>query len=137
MGFEVYVHFLGVTAEQGIPRAAVREMFPIVDEKSERDYWLVRYDERNTCNIGVTALTSGAEELKGFYVERPCSDLSLWEGLFAVLQMGTIVIFWPGGAPVVANNTDPAIVPKEMTESIGQPKTVSSGEELRRLVRES
>ena len=78
--------------------------------------------------------------LTGFYVERPCSDVRLWEALMTVLRMGAVVIFWPGGPPVVAENVDSSRLPrlpKDMTDSIGPAKLVRSADELVRLVRES
>ena len=137
MGFEVYLQCFGESERTGISRAAVRSLFPVIEEESERDYWRVRYDNKNLCEIGVTAMTSDNEMLKSFYVDRPCGDLRLWEGLLAVLRMGSVVIFWPGGPPVVALEAVAAHLPEDLIDSIGQPKLVSSAEELLGLLRES
>ena len=137
MGFEVYLQCFGESERSGISRAAVRSLFPVIEEESEPDFWRVRYDNKNSCDIAVTAMTSDEEMLKSFYVDRPCGDLRLWEGLLSVLRMGSVVIFWPGGPPVVAVEAVAADLPVDMIDSIGQPKLVSSTEELLRLLRES
>jgi hypothetical protein len=136
MGFEVFLQCFGETTHSGISRSAVRSLFPVVDEESELDYWLVRYDERDRCHIGASPLSSNPEFLSGFYVERPCADARFWEALLSVLRMGSVVIYWPGGPPVVADGGDASRLPQDMTDSIGSPRSVSSADELLRLIRQ-
>jgi len=130
MGFEVYFHFCGEAERVGIPREAVRSLFQIVEEESEPDYWALRYDSKNSCNIGVAPLESDTRMLNGLYVERPCQDLRLWEGLLSVLRMGTIAMFWPGGPAIIANEATTAELPEDMIESLGLPKVVHSVTEV-------
>jgi hypothetical protein len=137
MSFEVYLQCFGEGERLGISRAAVRSLFPVIEKESEPDYWRVRYDSKNSCDIGITAMALDKEMLKSFYVDRPCRDLRLWEGLFSVLRMGSVVMFWPGGPPVVADDAVAGDLPKDMIDSMGQPKLARSVEELLRLVRES
>src|SRR5579859_2429236 len=103
MSFEVYLQCVGARAKIGISRVAVRSLFPIVENESERDYWRLQYDDLNSCHIGVTPASHDSGALESFYVERPCGDVRLWEALLAVLKMGSVVMFWPGSPPVVAN----------------------------------
>jgi hypothetical protein len=137
LGFEVYLDCFGETKTRGISRTLVRSLFPIVEGESEPDYWQVHYDKKNSCQIGVTPLASDPGMLAGLFVNRPCADLKLWEGLVRVLRMGCVVIFWPGGAPVVAEGTSTSDLPKDMVDSIGEPRCVSSAAELVRLVQGS
>lgn len=137
MGFEVYLQCIGESERSGIGRTSVRALFPIVEKESELDYWRVRYDEKNSCHIGVTAMASEKELLRGLYVDRPCGDVRLWEGLFTILQMASVVIFWPGGPPIVAHEAVIPDLPNDMIDSIGQPRLAHSAEELLRLLRES
>jgi hypothetical protein len=136
VGFEVYLQCFGETETTGIPRTVVRSFFAIAEDESEPDYWRVRYDSKNSCEIGVTPLASGREMLAGLFVNRPCADLRLWEGLVRILRMGSVVIFWPGGPPVVAEGTSTSDLPPDMIDSIGKPRCVSSAAELVRLVQE-
>jgi hypothetical protein len=137
MGFEVYVRCFGESERTGISRAAVRSLFPVIEEESEPDHWRVRYDDDNSCNIGVTAVTSEKEMLKFLFIDRPCGNLRLWEALISLLQMGSVVIFWPGGPPVVFDDVVASRLPNVTTDAIGPSRSVSSAEELRRLVQQS
>ena len=137
MGFEVYLRCFGESERTGISLAAVRSLFPVIEDESELDYWRVRYDDKNSCHIGVTADTSNREMLKSLFVDRPCGDLRLWEALISVLRMGSVVIFWPGGPPVVADDAVAADLPKDMIASIGQPEFVHTAGDLLRLLRAS
>ena len=134
MGFEVFLQCVGDAERSGIPRAGVRSLFPIVEEESEPDYWSVRYDNGNSCHIGVTAAASDREMLTSLYVDRPCGDTRLWEGLHSVLRTGPVVIYWPGGPPVVARRATAELLPKEMVEGLGPAQVAASGEELMRMV---
>jgi len=137
MGFEVYVRCFGKSERMGISRAAVRSLFPVMEEESEPDHWRVRYDDKNSCDIGVTAVTSDKEMLKSLFVDRPCGDLRLWEALISLLRMGSVVIFWPGGPPIVFDDVVASCLPNDMTDAIGPARSVCSAEELLRMVRES
>lgn len=137
MSFEVYLQCFGEANRSGISRAAVRSLFPILERESEPDYWRVRYDDKNSCEIGVTAVASERALLKSLYVDRPCADLRLWEGLLAILRMGSVVMFWPGGPPVVADEAIGAKLPRDMIDALGPPRTIGSAEEILKLLRES
>jgi hypothetical protein len=137
MGFEVYLECFDENKRTGISRSTVRALFPIVDAESSMHFWHVRYDANNSCDIGVTAIAAEHDRLKSLHVDRPYGDLRLWEGLISVLRMGSVVMFWPGGPLVVADENVAARIPKEMSDGMGKPKFVSSVEELLRLVRET
>lgn len=134
MGFELYLNCFGAAEHTGIPRIALRSLFPIVEEESEPDYWRIRYDSANSCHIGVTAIPSAADMIGSLYVDRPCGHPLLWEALISVLRMGQVVMFWPGGPPVVAG--DATDLPASTIASLGPPRSVTSAGELLRLVRE-
>lgn len=136
VGFEIYVQCFAKTAELGLARAVVREHFPVVAEQSELDYWRVRFDATNSCDVGVTPLESDRTRLKSLYVDRPCAHPDLWSALFFLLQLGYVVIFWPGGPPVVWNETIAKELPKDVVRCLGAPRLASSGEDLLRLLNE-
>jgi hypothetical protein len=129
MGFEVFLQCIG-SEPPGIPRAAVRELFPIVEDSSERDYWSIRYDRVNSCNIGITASDSDKELIISLYVDRPCGDIRLWESVLAILRMGPVILYWPGGGPLVASELTADKIPREIVESLGQAKCVHSAQEF-------
>ena len=137
MGFEVFVQCFGETQHAGISRDAVRSLFPIVEAESNPDHWRVRYDPENSCIVGVTPLASDPHRLKALYVDRPCGDLRLWESLLSILRMGSVVIFWPGGPPVVSDHAIAANLLADVTAALGPAKCVRSAEELLRAVQET
>jgi hypothetical protein len=114
MDFEIFVQCVGNGERSRISRAIARSLFPIIEKDSELDYWSIRYDDKNPCHIGVTPVGSDIQFLSGLYVDRPCVDLRLWEGLLSILRMGSVVIYWPGGPPVVADQTVAADLPQDM-----------------------
>lgn len=136
MGFELYIQCFGKTEQLGIPLSAVRALFPIVEEKSEPNYWRFWYDSKNSCEVGITATPSNPEMLSGLFVNRPCSDFRLWDALFSVLSMGSVVVFWPGGPPVVAAGTSSEKLPEDMVVALGSPRIADSAADLLRLVQE-
>ena len=137
MGFEVYVQCFGESEKTGISRTAVRALFPVVAEESQPDYWRIRYDDKNACHIGVIAVPSDDKMVKSIVVQRPCGDPKLWDALISVMKMGSVVMFWPGGPPVVTDESVASNLPKEMTNVIGAAKPVHSAEEILRLLRET
>ena len=137
MGFEIYVQCFAKTAELGLSLATVRERFPVLAEQSELNYWRVRFDATNSCDVGITPLESDSTRLKSLYVNRPCAHPELWNALVFLLQLGHVVIFWPGGPPVVWDADVAKQLPKDVVESLGAPRFVRSGEDFRRLLGES
>lgn len=137
MGFEVYLQCFGETERSGISRSVVRSLFPIFEQGSEPNYWQVQYDAKNSCHIGVTALEGSQETLEALYVDRPCADPRLWAALFSILRMGSVVMFWPGGPPILAAGAAIAGLPQDMIDSLGKPKFVRSPEELFGTLRDS
>ena len=134
MSFEIYLQCFGETEKIGLPRNMIRALFPVDEISSEPDYWKLRYDSREGCDIGVNPLETDADKLSDFCVHRPCRDLRLWDSLFSVLNMGSVVLFFPGGPLLIAQKTSAASLPEEMIESLGAPVQVDSGEAIRRIV---
>jgi hypothetical protein len=134
VGFEIYAQCFAKTAELGLSRAVVREHFPVVAEESGVDYWRVRFDATNWCDVGVTPLESDPTRLRSLYVDRPCAHPELWNALVFVLQLGYVVIFWPGGPPVVWDESIASQLPQDVIERLGPPKFANSGEDLLRLL---
>ena len=137
MGFEVFVRCLDDGHSLALSRAAVRALFPVVEEESERGRWSVRYDSNNTCDIYISAHPSNDDRLTFLTVDRPCGDLRLWESLFAILKMGKVAIYFPGGPPLVASEAVGASLPSDEVKSMGQPRCVQSARDILRIIRSS
>jgi hypothetical protein len=136
MGFEVYLQcFAGESS--GISRDSVRALFPIVEESSEPDHWSVRYDGVNSCRIHVTPAKSNNELITALGVSRPCGDVRFWESMLAILRMGSVILYWPGGGPLVASQLVADELPQEITEMLGQAQCVHSARDIMDAIRES
>jgi hypothetical protein len=134
MGFEVYLQCFGETETLGLPRAAIRALFPVDEARSEPDYWKLSYDSQYKCDIGVNPLPTDSTKLAGLYVDRPCRDIRLWDSLFTILKMGSVVLFFPGGPLIIAEGSSADGLPEEMMDSLGTPVRVDSGESIRKIV---
>jgi hypothetical protein len=104
MSFDLYFQPVVDGEPLEISRAELQSFFPVLEKKSQPDYWTIRYDSLNICHIGVKAFPSANDLLSSFYVERPCDDPRLWEALFRALNRGPIVLYFPGGPPIVASD---------------------------------
>jgi hypothetical protein len=134
MGFEIYLQCFGETEGLGLSRDAIRALFPVDEASSEQDYWRLRYDGRDSCDIGVNPFVTDATKLTGLYVDRPCRDIRLWDSLFAILNMGDVVLFFPDSPLIIAEGKSSAGLPEGMMESLGAPVQVDSGEAIRKIV---
>ena len=66
MSFEIYLQCFGETEKLGLPRDAIRALFPVDEAGSERDYWKLRYDSREGCDIGVNPLETMPPNYRAF-----------------------------------------------------------------------
>jgi hypothetical protein len=136
LGFEVFVKCFKDGEPAGVPRSGIRSLFPIVEAKSELDYWFVWYDDLNSCHVSVTPLVSDLALVESLSVVRPCGDLRLWEALLAVMRFGSVVPYFPGDAhPMVASEAAGAQLPTDLVEALGRPRVVRSGQEIVEAVR--
>jgi hypothetical protein len=51
--------------------------------------------------------------------------------------MGSLVMFWPGSPPIVTDDSVSAMLPQDMIDGLGQPRRVSTPEEIFGLLRET
>jgi hypothetical protein len=138
VSFEVYVQCFQRGQPGGVPRAAVRPLFPVVEAESGPDYWSVRYDDRNSCRVGITPLESDPALVEALCVYRPCGDPRLWESLLAVMRLGPVALYFPGDSPpLVAGEASGEHLPADMVAALGSPRVVRSGQEIVEIIRRS
>lgn len=131
MSFDVFVQCYGKTEQSGLSRDRVRALFP-VEKESDPGCWTVRYGPTDWCDLYVG--TEG-DNLNHFMVSRPGSDRRLWYALLIVLQMGDVVMFWPGSPPMIANTEGAARLPKDMVRSLGEPLLITRTEQFLELLK--
>ena len=137
MSFDLFVECYGETKLIGIPKNAISSLFPISREEVEFDRWVIEYDSLNHSDIFYSLIEEDKERLTGFTISRPCGDLRLWDAIYSVAQMGSVVVLWPGSKAVFAEGADPAALPEGMLEDFGGPVFVHSGLEILKLVQET
>jgi hypothetical protein len=94
------------------------------------DYWQLRYDDANTCDMDLTPHGIGQSMVQGLTVHRPCADLRLWDALASILTLGNTVLFFPGDRPpLAARRSVTEHLPSDMVEALDQPVVVTSGSE--------
>lgn len=130
MSFDIHLQSFHQGEFAGIPRQRVREIFGTHLTESEPDSWRLRYNDDNWCDLDLTA-HDDPSMVCGFTLHRPCADQRLWDALAAILALGNIVLYFPGGrAPLVARNSTTQHLPSDMVEALGQPVVVASGREI-------
>ena len=131
MSFDVYVQSFQNGELEGIPRERVRVAFGAYLTETEPDFWQLRYDEANSCDVSLTVHATEPSVVRGFTVHGPCADQRLWDALASILTLGDIVLYFPGGrAPLVARSSVTEQLPPDMVEALGQPVVVTSGREI-------
>jgi hypothetical protein len=118
----------------GMPRPRVRALFP-VGADSEPDYWRVRYDGRNSCDVLVVPHPSDGELVRALCVHRPCRDGRLWDALLGVMRLGPVALYVLGGTPpLIADVAAAPHLPPDLVAALGPPRRVGSGREIREAV---
>ena len=132
MGLDVFVQSYGNTEASGLSRDRVRALFPVVEERSDAERWVVQYRPTDWCDLYVDA---ESEVFHDFMVSRPCGDRRFWESLLSVLRMGDVVMFWPGSPPLIASTESATRLPEDMVKSLGDPVLISRAEQFFELLK--
>ena len=133
MSFDVYLQAFHEGAAGGIPRHRVREAFGAYAQEAQPNYWRLRYDEINSCDIDLSGDPATVESLA---VHRPCADARLWDSLASILALGNVVLYFPGcRAPMIACSEVVPHLPADMIEAMGRPIVVTTGADVLNEVR--
>jgi hypothetical protein len=131
MSFDVYLQSFHNGEPAGIPSQRIRDAFGAHLTEIGPNFWQLRYDDANWCDLDLTAHETDATMISDFTVHRPCSDQRLWDALASILASGDIVLYFPGcRAPLVAQSAVIDHLPASMVEALGQPVIVTSGREI-------
>jgi hypothetical protein len=99
--------------------------------ETEPDFWKIRYDRRNSCDLFLTAHEPDASMVRGFTVHRPCEDRRLWDALASVLALGAVILYFPGcRAPLVRRKDVVRHLPADLIEGLGKPVVVTNGKDI-------
>jgi hypothetical protein len=116
----------------GISERDVRGAFGDVRIREEATYWHIEYDhEVMCCDVYFSRLEDDSTRIKSLMVNSPVNDDRLWNSLFCIMQLGNVVLFFPGDrSPLFANKEAVKHFPKDMIEALGEPQIISSGAEI-------
>lgn len=135
MSFDVFLQCFQNGEPAGIPRELVRAAFGAHLTETETDFWQLRYDDANSCDLYLTVHGADQSLLEGLTVNRPCSDLRLWNALAAILALGEVVLYFPEGrSPLVARSSVTGHLPPDLIEELGLPVVVTSGREIQQEI---
>jgi hypothetical protein len=131
VSFEVFLQCFDRGEPAGITRGKIRPLFPIVEAEADVDFWPVRYDDLNSCEISLDPLSSDPSMVTAIAVRRACGDLRLWEALLEIMRLGHTVLYVPGDCPPLV--TSPEVsdhLPSDMVQALGQPKLVATAQDI-------
>ena len=140
MSFEVYVQAFERGEESGFPLALIRHVFREHLVELEPDFWQARFSSNESCDLFLQPMsgqsTAGHPSLiHSISIHRPCSDVRLWEAVYALLGVPGSLLYFPGGnAPLTRDPHAAIAAPAELLESIGLPVLVNSASDLLRAV---
>jgi hypothetical protein len=136
VSFEVCLQSCDLSKPSWVSRKVLRDLFPVVDAESDLNWWQVRYDDVEQCDICVSPLQSDPSRVRSLTVFRPCGDMRLWEAILEIMRIGPMVLYFPGDAPLLVTSTAAGeLLPVEMVEAKGQLRVVSSAQEILEIIR--
>ncbi len=102
MSFELFVQFYRSGESAMIPREKLRQVFGDYLAEVDPNFWELRFDPINSCELYLTAHPTDPSLIEGFTVGRPCADQRIWDSMVSVLGLGNAVLYFPGcKAPLV------------------------------------
>ena len=131
MSFELFLQCFDRGEPAGITRGKIRPLFPIVEAESEIDFWPVRYDDLNSCEISLDPLSSDPSLVTAIAVRRPCGDLRLWEAVLEIMRLGHTVLYFPGHSPPLVTSLEVSDhLPPDLVQALGQPRLVATAQDI-------
>jgi hypothetical protein len=132
MGFEVFIYHFTNGEPAGFPVPAIREAFGPHLEVMDAKSWEAVYDDNHQTTIHLASLPSDSESITSITVDRPHSDLRLWEAMFSILKLGNFVLFYPAIKPplLVADLSVVKHLPVGMVETMGRVICIKCGQDI-------
>jgi hypothetical protein len=131
VSFELYLQCFHKGEPASVPRQSVRQLFGEYLTEIERDLWRWGFDAVNSCDVYLTSNKRDPSRIQGLMVSRPIQDARLFDALLAILKLGNVVLYFPGGrAPLVADRKMVEHMPLAMVEALGKPKRVTTGKQI-------
>jgi hypothetical protein len=130
MSFDVFVDQFENGRPAPILRQAIADAFEGSLRFAESQRWDADFGDAGTCPIYVTPCAD-PNFVTGFMVNRPLSDVRLWDSLFRVMQLGYVALYYPGCSKLlIALDETEKHLPGGMADALGGVAVVRSGQEI-------
>src|SRR6266481_3072554 len=103
MGFEVFIFSFKNGESAGFPIQRIRDAFGEFVAESPYCDWRLCYDGPNLTEVTLMRHPMDQTLLRGFSVDSPGSDPRLWDALASILRLGSLVLIFSGGTPLIGN----------------------------------
>ncbi|MEX0726585.1 MAG: hypothetical protein WD065_09975 [Planctomycetaceae bacterium] len=135
MSFEVFIQRIDEHGETiPVARDKIRPFFPVVEDKSESDFWHIRYGE-SYCHVNLHVRKNDPQLIDRIVVWRPCDDEKLWEAIYNLMSQEKMLMYYPGcEGPLVAVQNAAVPLPADMIAALGPPVLVASGRDITRAI---
>ena len=135
MSFDLFVQCFENGEPAGIPLDAVRNAFGAALSEPETSFWSLSFGVGESCCLSLSPLPGFSSQVHNITVERPCSNMRLWQGLTQLLAHRHTVLYFPGcSGPLLSSSSAALHLPHDMLEALGEPILVSSGQDILRCV---
>ena len=137
MGFEIFLQACrNGRVDGGIAAETLRSLLAGDVRQVSPTCWRLEYAPNDYCHIYYSDEKVDPASINSFMIQKPTSNPKLWDGLFAIMRLGNMVLYYPGcGGPIIADEAMAEHLPSVMNEELGQPYTASSGQEIFERVR--
>lgn len=134
MSFDVFLSCYQNGEPSGVEETLVREAFgeALIGENIEFSSWHLEFgNEIQSCDVFITRLPADPARILSILVSRPVMETRLWESLYRIMQLGNVILFFPGGrSPLFAGEQAVQHFPQDMLEALGQPVIIKNGSEI-------
>lgn len=129
MSYDIFMSAFHKGEAAAVSISALRKPFEPFVTEVDPTHWRLWYDDTNSCDVFLHGYIGSTGCISGFSINRPCGDMRLWDALAEILRLGPLVLY-SDFPPLVSDMSIGAHLPAAMTEGLGPPICVLSGEDI-------
>ena len=136
MSFDAYLQVFQEHVPAGLSDETVQAPFGKHLVQLEVDYWQVRYESDQSCDIFLQPLAGSFSIIHTVTFHRPCEDVRLWQSIWALLEVLGSILHFPGSSAPLARDVSAALaMPPAMLQSLGTPVLVAGPQAIQSAIR--
>lgn len=117
----------------GVSRDQIQEVFGSYLTIEKLNKWYLYYDELTYCNVTISPLKENKDLIHNLSING--GGEKLFDALFSILQLGHVVLYYPGcKAPIAVDVAVAKQLPQDMIGVLGMPVKVCSGAETLKII---